>query len=81
MRLYNIAVRWQKLGIVISLATLGPMLAPSTSFSASANFCRHYARDYSVRYSKQLPVATSRSLLRTSLFEHAYARCRRNEWP
>jgi hypothetical protein len=42
---------WKKLIVVTGLATLGSVLAITTSFADTSANCRAYADDYSVRYS------------------------------
>jgi hypothetical protein len=47
----------RKLVAAVALATLGSVLAITTSFAQSSENCRAYAEDYSLRYSS--PWATS----------------------
>jgi hypothetical protein len=42
---------WKKLFVATGLATLGSVLAITTSFADTSASCRAYAEDYSVRYS------------------------------
>ena len=72
---------WPKLVVMAGLLTLGFALPMSTAFAASSSFCRTYANDYADRYSVMLPRTVSISLLRSSLYKRAYARCKRDQYP
>jgi hypothetical protein len=81
MKRYSLLVWRQKPVVVFGLAALGLAMPMSTSFAASATFCQSYARDYALRYAAKLPVSTSRTFLRSQLYEHALDRCMTDQFP
>lgn len=81
MKRYGFLVWCQKPVVVFGLVTLGSAMPTATSFAASATFCQSYARDYALRYAAKLPVSTSRTFLRSQLYEHALDRCMADQFP
>jgi hypothetical protein len=97
MKREDLLARLQKLAVAAALGMLGSeSVITAVSAQSSAN-CRAYAEDYSLRYSmharsnfriggRRAGVSTlaahrSRAAQRSTLFDNAYARCKRGRWP